>query len=284
MPQRYDVFLSFKNLDSRKRPTRDRELAQLVFKHLTSQGLSVFFSNVALEEAGEPAFKKAINDVLDQSETLIAIGTSRENLESRWVHYEWNSFHDDILNRVTPYGRLFTYVEGVDISSLPRPLRNFQVITHGKESLGTLHRFVANGLRGPIEKTAGSASTVSPFPWADPMAIPVPGEESRAKDILPTTTPSQRKTAEIEADPSLSRENKDFFKRMWEVAELDKQREKLMERLTALDQKADDRGSTKRREALFNQLEVLNRKRDDTMNKVKAIQDSSSRTIEKLFR
>ena len=81
----YDVFISFKNLDEKGVPTRDAELASEVYNFLTSKGLSVFISTVTLESLGESDYKKAIDTALDAASIMVAVGTSTENLDSRWV-------------------------------------------------------------------------------------------------------------------------------------------------------------------------------------------------------
>jgi hypothetical protein len=81
----YEVFISFKNLMPNGEPTRDSMLAREVYDYLSAKGLSVFISNVSLERLGISEYKKAIDDALDVAQVLVAVGTSRENLEWRWV-------------------------------------------------------------------------------------------------------------------------------------------------------------------------------------------------------
>lgn len=146
MNESAQVFISFKNLDPEGRQTRDSQLAQEVHDFLAAQGLRVFFSNVSLEKLGIAAYKKAIDDALDAVQILIAVGTSGENLDSQWVRYEWDSFFNDILSGVKPEGRVFVYVEGASISSLPRTLRQSQVFPHGPGAMDRLYNFIANAL------------------------------------------------------------------------------------------------------------------------------------------
>jgi hypothetical protein len=142
----YDVFLSHKNLGAGGRPSRDAALAQEVYDHLSAQGLRVFLSSVTLEQLGVAAYKKAIDDALDSAQVLVAVGTSAEALESQWVRYEWESFFNDILSGHKPKGRVFSYVEGISPNSLPRTLRQNQVIVHRPGAQGQLYNFIANAL------------------------------------------------------------------------------------------------------------------------------------------
>ncbi len=144
--QQYDVFISFKNLGTDGKPTRDSELGAEIYRTLSDRGLTVFLSNVSLEKLGIDQYKKAIDDALDAASTLVAVGTSRSNLDSDWVRYEWDSFYNDILSGVKPKGRVFAYVEGVDISVLPRALRQSQTFTHGPGSLDQLCKFILNSV------------------------------------------------------------------------------------------------------------------------------------------
>jgi chemotaxis protein histidine kinase CheA len=142
MKPEYDVFISFKHLDSDGVPTRDSHLAEEVFYHLNSRGFKVFFSKVSLELMGADAYKRAIDDALDASTVLIAVGTSRENLESRWVQYEWDSFLQEILSGRKKNGRVFTYVDARSQWLLPYALRSLTVFRHGVDPLEKLSNYV----------------------------------------------------------------------------------------------------------------------------------------------
>ena len=52
--------------------------------------------------------------------------TSAENVKSRWVNYEWDSFFPDILDNVKPDGQIFTCLNGVSPKELPISLRHVQ--------------------------------------------------------------------------------------------------------------------------------------------------------------
>ncbi len=152
--ENYEVFISFKNLMPNGQPTRDSALAREVNDYLSRKGFAVFLSNVSLERLGTSAYKKAIDDALDVAQVLVAVGTSRDNLEWRWVRYEWDSFFNDILSGVKPTARVFAYVEGMRILDLPRSLRQAQTFTHADGSMAALANFIANAL----EKSPAVAS------------------------------------------------------------------------------------------------------------------------------
>ena len=146
MKEHYDVFISYKHLGEDGKPTRDSQLAADVFEFLSAREVRVFYSRVSLEKLGVSAYKRAIDAALDAASVLVAVGTSTENLDSQWVRYEWDSFYNDILSDVKPSGRVFSYIDTVKPSELPRALRQTQAIIHREGALNLLYNFVANAI------------------------------------------------------------------------------------------------------------------------------------------
>lgn len=142
----YDVFISFKNLGEDGLPTRDSVLAKEIYDKLSRLGFNVFFSLVTLEKLGVSAYKYAIDKALDSASILVAVGTSRENLDSQWVRYEWDSFFNDIISGIKPEGKLFTCIEGCVIKSLPRVLRQSQVFDRNNGGIDKLVNFISNSI------------------------------------------------------------------------------------------------------------------------------------------
>jgi hypothetical protein len=143
----YDVFICFKDLDEAGNPTPDSALAMEIYNYLSSHGIKTFFSNVSLEKLGVAEYKQAIDNALDAVSVLIAVGTKVEYLESQWVRYEWDSFHNDILSGRKPKGRIFSYIDAININFLPRTLRINQVIAHNETgSIVLLYNFISNAL------------------------------------------------------------------------------------------------------------------------------------------
>jgi hypothetical protein len=147
-----DVFISCKNLDDDGVQTRDAEIAVEVYNFLTGKGLRVFLSNFTLEQLGAADYSREIDSALDSASALLAIGTSADHLNSEWVRYEWNSFANDIRSRRKPNGRIFTYIEGMPITDLPRTLRENQTVVRGQGSLDRLYNFINNALPPSAEK------------------------------------------------------------------------------------------------------------------------------------
>lgn len=142
----HHVFISCKNLDDDGVQTRDAQIAAEAYDFLMSKGLSVFLSTFPLEQLGASDYTSAIDSALDSASVLLAIGTSADHLNSRSVKYEWDSFANDIRRGIKPNGRIFTYIEGMPITALPRALRQTQTFVHSKGSLQRLYNFIAQAL------------------------------------------------------------------------------------------------------------------------------------------
>jgi hypothetical protein len=173
----YEVFISFKNLSPDGTPTRDSVIARQVYDFLEGKGLSVFLSNVSLERLGISEYKKAIDDALDVARVLVAVGTSREHLEWRWVRYEWDSFFNDILSGFKPSARVFVYIEGVRMLELPRSLRQAQTFVNEAGAMEALFNFISNALEKAPAKSADKPTSKVERPL-DPPSRPV----TRAKN------------------------------------------------------------------------------------------------------
>lgn len=97
-----DVFISCKHPGENGQVTRDASLARDVYEFLSARGLKVFLSSVSLEKLGASEYTRVIDDALDGTRVLIAVGTSAENLDSHWVRYEWDSFANDVRSGRKP--------------------------------------------------------------------------------------------------------------------------------------------------------------------------------------
>jgi len=157
----YDVFISFKNSDENGRKTIDSEIANKLYDFLTTKGLRVFFSNIELEFIGKSQYSKIINEALDSSRFLIAVGSSYKNLNSEWVNYEWDSFLNDIRSGIKPNAEVFVLFSRMKVSDLPRALRQQQAFdADEKDSLEKLYNFIKNALgttTAPISEPTSKA-------------------------------------------------------------------------------------------------------------------------------
>lgn len=122
----YDVFLSFKNLDEFGMKTEDAVIAEKLYYALKEKNLSVFYSNIVLNEVGAAAYKTAIEDALENTTILVSIATKKEFLESKWVSYERESFHNDILSGRKNKACIVPFLKNITGIDVPRSLRNYQ--------------------------------------------------------------------------------------------------------------------------------------------------------------
>lgn len=165
MPSDYDIFISSKNLGADGQRTEDSLIAEQLHVFLAKKGFHVFFSNISLAKLGVAEYKQAIDSALDRSKILVIVGTSTENIVSKWVKYEWDSFFNDILSEKKPEGKVFAYIKNVRINDLPRSIRNTQCIEHGPDGFEQLYRFISNALgqRLSVKFSADERSGKSPL-------------------------------------------------------------------------------------------------------------------------
>lgn len=123
---RTDVFISFKNTDADGRSTSDSVLAKELYDRLTARNIHTFFSNSSLLTLGQSVYKRAIDDALETTKVLIVIASSAEFLNSEWVKYEWESFHQDILSGMKKNCQIIPYLGSISRENTPRSLRDFQ--------------------------------------------------------------------------------------------------------------------------------------------------------------
>ncbi|MGN0474525.1 MAG: leucine-rich repeat protein, partial [Acutalibacteraceae bacterium] len=122
--EKYSVFISFKRNDlDGSGKTRDCELAEHLHKTLQVNGITAFFSEKDLLTS---RFRRQIDDALDQAQILVVVGTKCENMEAEWVKYEWETFQNDIWEKLKPNGEIITYLEGMSPKEAPRGLRTLQ--------------------------------------------------------------------------------------------------------------------------------------------------------------
>ena len=138
------VFISYKNTIDGSH-TVDSKMAHELYLALTNAGIPCFFAGKTLQELGSDKYKEQIDSELDHCLIMVVVGTSVENINSRWVRYEWDGFYLDILNGVKN-GRVFTYTDRINPHNLPRALRRVQSFDRAKDSLGTVVGFIKNAL------------------------------------------------------------------------------------------------------------------------------------------
>lgn len=142
----YQVFISRKHLDAGRRETGEVRMARELHAHLTDLGVSTFLDDVSLTEQATARYKSAIDSALDEAGILVAVGTSRENLESEWVRYEWDGFFNDIISGIKPKGQVVSLIAGIRPDQLPRALRQTQAFDYRDDGIAKIGRFIASVL------------------------------------------------------------------------------------------------------------------------------------------
>jgi len=150
--KKFQVFISYKNTDETGKQVKDREMAIALYKALSAHGIEVFFSDETLSSLGTAQYKDAIDEALDVSEILIVVGTSLQNITSSWVKYEWDSFYGDILSGKKK-GQMFSYIDDMIASDLPRTLRQLQVFEADKWDVEKICIYISNALGYKTEST-----------------------------------------------------------------------------------------------------------------------------------
>ncbi len=192
--QHYDVFISFKNTAADGTQSIDAQYASQIYKLLTERGISAFYSNVKLLELGEATYKKAIEEALDQSCILVCILSCKEYANSKWVEYERESFHEDILSGRNPNGVIVPYLGNLQGNDIPRSIRNYESFMMGAHSPADVCEFVANIINkrrasapqatGRTSLTTGkSSSQYSPEYGREARRLKIQARETRNADM-----------------------------------------------------------------------------------------------------
>ncbi len=140
------VFISYKNSDGDSM-TEDAHIAESLYKKLEQNHIPTFYSNVTLHELGESHYKEAIEDALDSSVILLLIGTKVDYIQSKWVRYEWDSFHEEILADAKENAIIIPYLsEDIARNDKPRALRNLETFLIERDSKEKVVSFIINYL------------------------------------------------------------------------------------------------------------------------------------------
>ena len=120
-------------------------MAREVYDALDEAGIKTFFAGQSLAELGTSRFRRKIDDALDECSILIVVGTSKANIESEWVEYEWGGFLEDILSG-EKQGEIFSYIGNMKRQDLPRSLKSKQFFVREKISMESIVEYVKNAI------------------------------------------------------------------------------------------------------------------------------------------
>ena len=115
---KYDVFISSKS--------EDYIIAEQIYNFLISNGLKVFLASTELERLGEAEYALAIDNAIDNSLHMIVVASKVDNLNAKWVRYEWSTFANDKKSGYRD-GNLITILsKDVLLENLPASIRHNQ--------------------------------------------------------------------------------------------------------------------------------------------------------------
>lgn len=115
----FDVFISRKSTDAK--------IAKELFIFLQKSGLKVFDSDISLHEIGIAEYQRTIDNILDEVQHIIVVGSSIENINSAWVKTEWETFENEKRSGRKNGNLLVVITKNVSIEKLPLSLRQKQV-------------------------------------------------------------------------------------------------------------------------------------------------------------
>ena len=126
----FDVFICYKETDSKGDRTMDSVLAQDIYDAFTAKGLKVFFSRITLEDKLGQEYEPYIFAALNSAKIMLAIGTAEEYYNAVWVKNEWSRFLS--LMKTDRSKVLIPCYKDIDAYDMPAEFRNLQAQDMGK--------------------------------------------------------------------------------------------------------------------------------------------------------
>lgn len=166
----FDVFICYKETDSRGARTPDSVLANDLYHQLTQEGFKVFFSRITLEDKLGSAYEPYIFAALNSAKVMVVLGTRPEYFNAVWVKNEWSRYLALIKNGAKKM--LIPAYKDMDPYDLPEEFSHLQAQDMGK--LG----FMQDLIRG-IKKIVSSGEQ-KPAPAAKPAAPAAAGSTGAA--------------------------------------------------------------------------------------------------------
>ena len=122
----YDVFISVKQ-DINGHYTEDSDVASELYHYIKNQGLRVFNSRITKIPLGQK-YEPYIIAALMSARIMIVVGSSAENMNSKWVRNEWKRFQWLQYHEKKEHGNrvLFCYLVGMRPDEIPRGLDSAQ--------------------------------------------------------------------------------------------------------------------------------------------------------------
>ena len=156
----FDVFICYKETDSRGARTPDSVLANDLYHQLTQEGFKVFFSRITLEDKLGSAYEPYIFAALNSAKVMVVLGTRPEYFNAVWVKNEWSRYLALIKNGAKKM--LIPAYKDMDPYDLPEEFSHLQAQDMGK--LGFMQDLI-RGIRKIVssdgQKTAAKPATTA---------------------------------------------------------------------------------------------------------------------------
>jgi len=140
----YDIFISFKDSDGNGNDTEDKAIANEIYEELTEKGFKVFFSPETFKKLGVDKWNEELENALYTSTILIAIGTKKSYMESKYVKWERDTF--TTWRSKDTRRRMYAYISPpMTMNDLPDDIKQLSVfVSERKEDL---YEYVTNHLK-----------------------------------------------------------------------------------------------------------------------------------------
>lgn len=160
----FDVFICYKETDSRGARTPDSVLANDLYHQLTQEGFKVFFSRITLEDKLGSAYEPYIFAALNSAKVMVVLGTRPEYFNAVWVKNEWSRYLTLIKNGAKKM--LIPAYKDMDPYDLPEEFSHLQAQDMGKlgfmqDLIRGIKKIAASGEQKTAAKPAAPAATGS---------------------------------------------------------------------------------------------------------------------------
>lgn len=160
----FDVFICYKETDSRGARTPDSVLANDLYHQLTQEGFKVFFSRITLEDKLGSAYEPYIFAALNSAKVMVVLGTRPEYFNAVWVKNEWSRYLALIKNGAKKM--LIPAYKDMDPYDLPEEFSHLQAQDMGKlgfmqDLIRGIRKIVSSDEQKTAAKPAAPAATGS---------------------------------------------------------------------------------------------------------------------------
>ena len=182
----FDIFLCYKETDSKGRRTDESVYANEMYELLTKEGYKVFFARITLQNKIGTAYEPYIFSALNSSKVMVVVGTSKENFESAWVKNEWSRYLNMIKNGEQK--TLIPAYKNMDPYDLPQEFSYLQALNMA--NLGFMQDLI--GVIQKLVVKSGAKPMPEPIPEPEPESESEPEPEPKPEPEPSPDVPVQK--------------------------------------------------------------------------------------------